>query len=327
MADYFQLQKDLAAGRIAAVICVYGSDSYLLSDAIKQVKQKVLHTAVAFNFDEIDVKERGANAVVECAMTLPVMSERRLVLGRRFDECKQLESLRSYLDDPAPQTVLMLIGQTLDARTNFAKALKSKGAIYSCEAPQFPQLLAMAKDYAQKQQVMLAPEVYESLRDAYGLDVAQWFMAIDRFALYLGSPGSIDASVADALMSRTRVESIFALTDAVLTGRLQQALPLCQELLEAKEAPLAMVGLCAKQIRQLLVLREALDQGHAAQEAVKLAGIPFFIGDKFIAAARKTNVTTLCSAHQGLVAADSVLKSSKLSPQLNWFFALWQLLT
>jgi DNA polymerase-3 subunit delta len=174
----------------------------------------------------------------------------------------------------------------------------------------------------------LAPEVFDVLFDAFGQDLSQWLLAIERMQLFMANTpdARIEAPVAEELVFRTRTESIFALTDALIAGQVGRTLALSEELLAQKEAPLAMVGLCARQIRQLLILREAIDRGDAPRDHLRTAGIPPFAADKYLASAKKSSLEQLKRALQKLADADFRLKSSPLSDSATWFHALWDVL-
>lgn len=240
--------------------------------------------------------------------------------------------LVTYVAAPSPQTVLALLGRALDQRTKLGQTLVSKDYVCNCEPMRRPQLQKFATNEAKAMNLTVDANVYEMLFDAYGTDLAQWILALERFALYLGvtakgPAGIVDETVAEALVTRTRAESVFALTDAVLAGRANEALPLAEQLVQQKEAPLAMVALISRQVRQLMLLREAMDQGVAQSQALRTAGIPPFVADKYINRARDLTLPALRRAQARLVEADIRLKSSPLGESATWFSALWDIMS
>lgn len=325
--DYFALLKALQA--LPEVIYIYGDDTYLVNDAVARIKTAVLTQAKDFNFAELDAKEQPIERVIVAAETLPMMAQRRLVLVRRAEEIKSdaADKLLRYLESPSPTTVLLLVGNALDSRTKLGKLLTTKKLAFQCAQLKKPQLFQFVSKFAKEQSLDVSAEVYDVLFDAYGTDLAQWLLALDRMSLFIGGPGRIDAQVAEALVFRTRVENVFGLTDAVLSGRPDLALPLAEELVQQKEAPLALLGLVARQVRQLLILREAIDRGESPKDHLRTAGIPPFAADKYLERARKVTQEALKRAHSRLADADALLKSSKLDPGITWFSALWNVMT
>jgi DNA polymerase-3 subunit delta len=294
---------------------------------MRSVKKAVLTRAADFNFTELDAKE-AADKIVPAADMLPMMAERRLVLVRKADEIKAdaADRLLGYVENPAKTTVLLLVGATLDARTRLAKALQKAGAVFNCSQLKRSELQHFVTRKMADEGTSVAPEVYDILFDAFGQDLAQWLLALERMQLYLGGKGRIEANVAEELVFRTRAESIFALTDALLAGQTGKVLALAEELYAQKEAPLAMVGLCARQIRQLLILREAMDRGEQARDHLRTAGVPPFAADKYLASAKKASLEQLRHAHRKLAEADYRLKSSPLGDAVTWFSALWDVM-
>jgi len=327
--DYFQLIDACDKGTLSALLFVHGDEPYLVSAAVKRIKATVLTHAPDFNYTELDAKEHGIEKAISAAEMLPMMSERRLVLVRRAEEIKSdaAERMLQYMQSPCPSTVFLMVGSTLDARTKLAKALTGAKAVYDCNQLKRPQLQTFVAKWAREKNVPLTQDVYEVLFDAYGQDLSQWLLALDRMSLYAGPGATVDVEIAEQLVFRTRVESIFGLTDAMLAGHTGRVLALCEELLAQKEAPLAMVGLAARQIRQLIVLREALDRNESPREHLRTAGIAPFLADKYIDSAKKTTLVALKHAHAALAEADYRLKSSKLDSGLNWFASLWDVMS
>jgi DNA polymerase III subunit delta len=327
--DYFSLVDGCDKKTLGPLVWVHGDEPYLVTRAVKKVKATVLTRAPDFNFTELDAKEHGIEKAISAAEQLPMMAERRLVIVRRAEEIKAdaAERLLSYIANPSPTTVLLFVAATLDSRTKLAKSLTQAKAVYDCSRLKRPQLQMYVAKTAKEQRISVTPDVYEVLFDAYGQDLSQWLLALDRMSLYAGPGQTVDGSVAEQLVFRTRVESIFALTDALLAGDTPHVLSLCEELLQQKEAPLAMVGLCARQIRQLIVLREAIEREESPRDHLKTAGIPPFFADKYLDSARKTTLTQLKRAHAGLADADHRLKSSRLEAGLDWFASLWDVMS
>ena len=95
----------------ASVHVLIGDDPWLIARTVGAlVDQTVPKAERAFNLDVLEVKA-GAAAIVAAARTLPMMGKRRLVLVRDAETlgAEGLEHLRKYLDDPSPETVLVLV--------------------------------------------------------------------------------------------------------------------------------------------------------------------------------------------------------------------------
>lgn len=330
--DFFKLREAIASDAVPPLVYLYGNEPYLVSAALKELKAHVLTVAPDFNFTELDAKEQPIDKLIAAAELLPMMAPRRLVVVRRADEIKAeaAERLLAYVQKPAPSTVLVMVAATLDARTKLAKALQAAKAAVDCGQLKKPQLFQFVGAKLKAEGLRVAPEVYDILFEAYGQDLAQWLLAIDRMALFVanpdGSAGDITAEAAHELVFRTRAESIFALTDAVIAKDTADALAIIEELMRQKEAPLAMVGLCARQLRQLIVLREAIERGESPRDHLRTAGIPPFAADKYLDSARKSKLVELKQAHRRLAEADYLLKSSPLDANVTWFAALWNVM-
>lgn len=327
--DYEGLLRCIEANNVPPVVCLVGEETYLQSDALRRLKAALLGPAKDFNFTDVDGKEKGVDSAIAAARQLPMMAKQRVVILSRVEELKGdvLQPLIDYVGSPVPSTVLILPARKIDGTTKLGKALSSGGYRVECAPLKRPDLDRFLVKLGKERHLQLRNGAVDELFDAYGSDLSALRFALDRIAVYTASTAdnvvAVDEALAAELSTRTRAESVFALTDAVLSGKPAQALPLVQKLLEAKEAPLAMVGLVARQVRQLLVLREAMDEGRSPKDEARAIGIHSFAADKFLARIKHTTQPELRQALERLTVADTRLKSSGVDDTLVWFGALW----
>lgn len=332
--EYFALLTAIEKMQVPPVVCLVGEEPFLMNEAVKKLKAALLTRAKDFNFTDIDAKEKGVDVAVSSARQLPMMADRRVVMLSRVDELKGeiLQPLIDYVAAPNPSTVLIMPTRKIDGTTKLGKALNQGGYSVQCQPLKRPELDRFVLNLAKQRQLNLRNSIVDELYDAYGSDLSAWSFALDRISLFLATPGDdqklkeVDEETIAELVTRTRTESVFALTDAVLSGKPSRALPLVQGLLEAKEAPLAMLGLVARQVRQMLVLREAQDEGRSPRDEFRSLGIPPFAADKYLARVRQVTQPELRRALDRLAQADGRLKSSAVDDSLVWFGALWDVI-
>src|SRR5450432_1234334 len=116
--DFTSLMMKIDSGAVPPIVFLYGEEHFLAQRALAALRKKVVTRAPDFNRSELDCKDDGVDKIVLAARTLPMMSEKRLIVASRADEIKgeALQPLLTYAQDPAPQSVLVLVGKTLDQR-------------------------------------------------------------------------------------------------------------------------------------------------------------------------------------------------------------------
>jgi len=125
-------------------------------------------------------------------------------------------------------------------------------------------------------------------------------------------PGQrIDQAAVEACVTRIRVDSIWALVDAVGLRDRKKALLAAMSLLADREPPLKILAMLARQLRMVGKMRDGLAQGLAPEAAAKAAGAPPFKARELTESARRFRLTDLSRAFAVIAETDLLLKGSK----------------
>jgi DNA polymerase-3 subunit delta len=162
--------------------------------------------------------------------------------------------------------------------------------------------------------VRLAPEAAAAMLDAVGNDLPAIDDALERLELYVGPSAMIDVAAVDACIAKLRVESIWALVDAVGMRDRRTALKAAASLLASREPPLRILAMVARQLRMVGRMQSALAAGAPPQDAARQAGAPPFKARDLAAAARRFPPRVLARAFSVVAETDLALKGSKRPP-------------
>jgi len=117
-----------------------------------------------------------------------------------------------------------------------------------------------------------------------------------------------------AIVSDTRVNSVFELTDALGERKLEKALRSLGSLLDGGEAPLLVLAMISRHFRQLWKVRELLERRTPAQEIGKAAGInPYFL-QGIVTQARNYSISELRRVFERIFEIDGALKTGGGKP-------------
>ena len=308
------LLGELRRGEIEPIYCLYGKERFLLGRALDALRAAVLEPATKdFNHDVIDAKT-GAAAIVAAARTLPMMAKRRLVVVRGVDELKAdaTEPLLSYIADPAPETVLVLLADKVDARQKLFATLKKKGALVAFDPPRDRELYSFIVAEARSRGGGIEESAARLLAEIVGPDLGQLAQAVEKLVLYAGKTRRISDEDVATCVAETRARSIFDLMNAVGQGDREAALRQVRRMLADRESPIGIVSMLARHFRQLAVTRELSSQRAGKGEIASALGLnPYFV-DGLVAQARRYSPRTLARALERICEADAALKSSRL---------------
>ena len=311
--DVRQALSEARAGKLRPVVCVVGSETLLIERVVAAVRRAVADGGIAgFNEDLFHGGSKvDAAKVVAAAETLPMMAKLRCVLLRRVDllDLEAQAKIASYVASPSPSTVLLMTAEKLAGNTKLGKAIgKHKVAADPLKGHALREHVGLE---AEERGHPIAPNAAEALLDTLGDDLASLDDALERLSLYVGAGQRIDLAAVEACVARVKVDSIWALVDAVSMRDVKQASAAAASLLADREPPLRILAMLARQLRTVARMRDALQRGLSDEDAAQLAGAPPFKARALRTAAKRFTFVDLSRAFALLAETDLLLKGSK----------------
>jgi DNA polymerase III subunit delta len=314
-----ELLQRIERGEIPDVVVVAGGEQFFVDRAVTALRRAVVGDGPAgFNEDVFEGKNGSASRILDAVRTLPMLASRRLVLVRDAEAMAsaELDRLAEYLEAPCPSGCLVLTAEKLDGRTRLAKRAQKLDVVVDAAPLRPGDLRGFVHAEAQRRGVKLAPDAGAALIDAIGTDLPAIDDALERLGLYAGERKVIDLAAVEACVTKVRVESIWALVDAVGMRDRRTALRTASSLLADREPPLRILAMVARQLRIVSRMQSALATGAPPQDAARLAGAPPFKARDLAVAARRFDRKSLARAFAVLAQADVALKGSKRPPDV-----------
>jgi len=236
--------------------------------------------------DAYDATESNPEAVISACNSYSLFGEGAFVVVRDLDawNAAQKAKLVDYLNDPAPDADLVLVGKKLGARDKLLTAAKKAGEVYSFEQPTGKALARWAVSYAEEQGATIPEDVSDELVARCSNDKARVSREIEKLALYTDEPvAMVDL---EALCPPDLQSNIFAFVDTLGAGDQGRALNLLETLVGAGEPPLRIVHMIRRQFRLLARARTLFANGASRSEVASMLKIPPFVARKLEEQAR-----------------------------------------
>lgn len=311
--DLLSLTKSIRAGTIDPVYFLHGEEPFLIGQCTAELKQRVVSGPMAdFNYSHQKAKETSGAKIVAEAKSLPMMSKQRLIIVDDADKLKatDLEPLLAYIDNPAPETCLVLIGKKFDLRKGvFSKANKKK-MVHKAESLKERDIPKFIMQRAKEKKIKIRPDAVNAIAVAIGSDCGALDDAIERLRLFKAGD-EISLTDVESSISSIRTHSVFELVEALGNRRTPQVLKLLFELLQGREEPIMLNSMLARHMRQLLKARIYSFQRMDESSIASALGIPPFVVKKLIAQSRQFSGNQLEAAIARLSKVDFELKSSR----------------
>jgi DNA polymerase-3 subunit delta len=307
-----QFKEAVRADRIPAMLLLHGEESYLVELAARMVIDTVVSPESRdFNLTVVHGRDLKGHELADQARTLPVFASRRLVVLRHVQEApaEQLENFAAYLDDPVPESWLLVTAAGIDKRRKFFQKFAEVGQVIEFRRLFDNQLPQFIRERAREAGRTFTAPALKLFCRRVGSNLAEVMGELGKLTCYVGDREFFEEADVAAVVSDSRVESVFALIDAIGAGDRAGGLRLLHRLLNDGQPPLVILSMLTRHYRQLWKTRELLAQGVAHKELPRRIGInPYFVSN-LLAQAQYYSDQQLREAFPRLLAVDQALKS------------------
>lgn len=189
---YEQLMGDLKNGTYHPLYFLFGDEPYFMDLVTGYITSHVLSEAErSFNQTILYGGDTDAWQVTETARRYPMMAARQVVVVKEAQEMKNFDKLLSYVENPLPSTLLVLIYKNIDfkgpdlrkkvfkALTTHAVVMESK-KLYDNQVPGWITAFAASRKYG------IEPKAAALLAEYLGSDLAKVANELEKLMITLG---------------------------------------------------------------------------------------------------------------------------------------------
>ncbi len=280
-----------------------------------------------FNLDVFDGETADADAVVAAANTMPFMSERRLVIVRGSDKMHTgaLNVLASYVEDPSPGTVLVLVASKVDKRTRLYRSVEACGQVSEYAAPKRAEYPSIAADMFEALGVRVTREGADALVEAVGTDLARLSSEVDKIAAYIGPETALGREDILEVVSKTAAVFPWALNDAIGTRDVEACLRIESALLNQGETVYRLNAMAVRHIRNMLAVKALQARGMSQQAVATSARLAPWQVRNLVRQADRFDAAELIEALRSAARSEAEMKTSPVEPGLvfeRWIAAV-----
>lgn len=318
-----ELRNQLRRREFAPVYTLFGEEAYLRDLAAATIADLAFSSGDLRDFNETAVHLSGKDDILnalDAAKQLPMMAARRVVkaTGVRVSTTAAKDTLpdsyedalAAYLDDPAPETVLILVADELNGSRKIGKMLRERSFAVEFKRLDDRELADWARREIADQGCTIDDLTVRLLVERAGQDVRRLSNEVRKLAAASMPDNVITAGLVEALVPNSRELSNFDLTDHLIAGRKRDALATLKKILDDGAEPLALLGLISFNYRRLMIAKDMMDRSAPRAEvaaAVKLYGKG---QDAFLAAARRSETGKLARSLELIAQTDLAIKTS-----------------
>jgi len=232
--SYLESAKQLKSGPLAPCYYFHGPVDLLKDEALAMLLERSLEPSLRdLNYDQRSANQLAADDIEALCSTMPMLAERRVVVIRDVEawgrKAKAKAAMLRYLDNPSPDTVLILIQSSAEEKVD--AELEARSVAVNFEPLRREHAARWFERRAAERGISLEPEAAAHLLSALGDDLGMLASELDKLA-GLAAEGPVKLAQVEALIGVRHGESIEDWCRAVLAGQATRAIAMLPHVLD-----------------------------------------------------------------------------------------------
>jgi DNA polymerase-3 subunit delta len=317
---YADLMRSIKQGPILPLYLFYGEEEFLIQEAVDLIIKRVVDPGASdFNFNVLHCRDTPVSEIVALALTLPFMSEKRLVLVKEVETLKaaDIDELTPYLNDPSQSTCLVMISnQGKYEKKSVAAAVDARGAVTRFYPLLDREIIAWIEGWARARGLSLQHDAAQHLLQIIGNDLQKIKNELEKVQIYMKQNKVITFDDVKTIAGDFREYSTFDLADALGQKNREKAFLILSRLIQEGEQPVGLLGGIAWNFRRLMRAKSMEAAGMNFGEIKRTLNVIFHQSASFQEQMRSFSMEELRNAFDIMLGADRALKSGTLSGRL-----------
>lgn len=311
-----KLRQDIKSNQFERVYLLYGEERYLVQMYKLQLKKAIIGDDT-MNFNQYTGKAVPVQEVEDTVMTLPFFAERRLVLMEDTGLFKSSDERWSNLVKNIPDGChILFVEQEVDKRSRMYKAVKDCGYCAEMLHPSLQQRTQWVLKGFGRYGLKITQSALDAFLEKTGEDMENIRNEMDKVASFCMGREGITKDDVDYVCTQQIENRIFDMTQAVAEGKPQYALELYYDLLALKEPGMRILFLIARQMNQLLCVKE-MEAGHQNKDQIAAAlKLRPFVVTKLLGQARQFTISQLTGCVERCVSLEEAVKKGNMNERI-----------
>jgi DNA polymerase III subunit delta len=313
------LIQKISKGQVEPFYFLYGPETFYQTEVIQALCQKLITDDNRdFNLETFDARESTVNHWVGSAKTLSFLGGTKIVIVRNLHEQvpkdQDATTLLDYIKDPVPEACMVITADKVDRKRKLYKALTGLSTAISCESPKENELTNWLRKRAEETGYSLSTDAARFLVNRVGAKPGILAKELEKTLLFAGKNKSVSEKDVAEVVGESKLENVFALTDALKAKNPEKALQLLNNQLDHGEEPIKILGTIAWQFRMIWEVKHHQQKNLPSGQIAKAMGANPFVVEKALQHTRRFNTQQLRNGYLELVKTDRSLKSTSKDP-------------
>ena len=307
----------ISQGQTEAFYFLYGPETFYQTEVIQAlIKKWITEDNRDFNLETFDARESTVSHWLGSARTLSFVGGTKLVVVRNLHEAvpqdQDAQTLIDYAQSPIPEACVVVTADKVDRKRKLFKTLTKLKTAVACEAPKENE--HWLRKRAEEAGYSLSSDAARFLINRVGPRPGILAKELEKTLLYAGKNKSVSEKAVSEVVGESKLENVFALTNALKTKNPEKALRLLNNQIDHGEEPIKILGTIAWQLRMIWEVKHYQQKNLPSGQIAKVMGAHPFMVEKALQHTRRFSTQQLRSGYLELVKADRNLKSTTKDP-------------
>lgn len=322
---------DIKNNKLAPIYLVQGTEQYLVEKIKRTFTEVVLDEAdEGLNFGQFNMTDSLVESAIAEAETYPFFGDKRLVFihepgfltaeKAKSDLDHDLNQLMAYAQNPADFTVLVIFAnyEKLDKRKKVTKTLMKEAVVIDANPLEEKDLINYIDQYVSAQGYSFEKGALPLLIERTNANLTAMMGELSKLFLFHYDEKVITSDAINQLVNRSLESNVFSINDHVLSGNVQAAISVFNDLLLQKEEPIKIIAIMITQFRLLLQVKILRSKGYQQAEIAQTLKVHPYRVKLAMQKEKAFSQNALSTAYRYLIDADDNIKTGKLSSDLQF---------
>lgn len=267
------------------IYLVFGEQELMVNKLVDKLAKETLKEIDEFNLVNFDACKTPLYEIVNDAMTLPFMCDKKVVWAKncyfltgenpKLDFEQSFNELEDYLDNQNESVTLIfsVVATKLDERKNIVKKIKEKSKIYTVDSVNKKDLPRVIRGMFEKNDMSITNDALNEFINRCGSDMYLIENEILKLSCY---KKEIDLKDIVLMTPKKLEDNVFDMIDAIFNKQEDKAFKIYYDLKTSNNEPVVLISAIAGQVRFMYQVMVLKDKGYSENSiATELSCHPY----------------------------------------------------
>ena len=280
--NYSEMDRHIAEDSPSPVYLICGDDGYLRRESLEKLKKKYMPPIMLeFNYNEFDGSECTIDEIAAAAETLPIMTERRMVIVKDLDAsaigAEKYRKLEELLSSPYDSCLLIFFNVSVkssaksgDKQGAMRALIKKNGTVINCKTPTNAEICSIVLSRAKEIGAEISRNDAAYMIEYCGTDITNLISELAKLSALCG--GKITRAAIDRNTTRSIDVKGYMLASYIFQGKRREAFETMKDLFDERTEPVVVLAIMSGSFIDLYRAKLASSSGKNAEDFAALFG-------------------------------------------------------